>query len=253
MPFGLRPTSAHAAFCLVPPRAAPRLGGEGLQHQDGSSHLVAATIPNCKAYDPAFAGEMAVIVDAGMREMLVEQQADVFYYVTLMNENYAQPTCRRKRMRMCCAGATGSALYEAGRCAAVTLLGSGAILTEVVKAAQQLAAKAWGGGAQRHELERTGARRQACEEAACAATKRGAILAQLGRAQGPSIAATDYVRAVPESVRAFVARQPPLPHARHRRLRAQRHAGCAAPLLCGGRGQHCAVSAQVLGVMSVRR
>ena len=53
---------------------------------------MAATIPNCKAYDPAYAGEMAVIVDAGMREMVTEQR-DVFYYVTLMNENYAQPTC----------------------------------------------------------------------------------------------------------------------------------------------------------------
>ena len=77
-------------FLLGATSGRTTLGGEGLQHQDGSSHLVAATIPNCKAYDPAFAGELAVIVDRGMREMLVEQQ-DVFYYVTLMNENYAQP------------------------------------------------------------------------------------------------------------------------------------------------------------------
>ena len=67
------------------------LGGEGLQHQDGSSHLVASTIPNCRAYDPAFAYEVAAIVDEGMREM-VERQRDVFYYVTVMNENYAQPS-----------------------------------------------------------------------------------------------------------------------------------------------------------------
>src|SRR5690606_31509271 len=66
------------------------LAGEGLQHQDGTSHLVASTIPNCKAYDPAFACELAVIVDQGMREMLVEQK-DVFYYITTMNENYVQP------------------------------------------------------------------------------------------------------------------------------------------------------------------
>ncbi|MDO8457149.1 MAG: pyruvate dehydrogenase (acetyl-transferring), homodimeric type, partial [Burkholderiaceae bacterium] len=77
-------------FLLGATSGRTTLGGEGLQHQDGSSHLVAATIPNCKAYDPAFAGEMAVIIDHGMREMLVEQK-DVFYYVTLMNENYAQP------------------------------------------------------------------------------------------------------------------------------------------------------------------
>src|SRR5690606_21291918 len=67
------------------------LAGEGLQHQDGSSHLYAMTVPNCKAWDPAFAGELAVIVDAGMREMLVEQR-DCFYYITVTNENYAQPT-----------------------------------------------------------------------------------------------------------------------------------------------------------------
>src|SRR5690606_10724411 len=63
--------------------------GEGLQHQDGSSHLAAATIPNCRAYDPAFAGELAVILAHGMHEML-EAQNDVFYYVTVGNENYAQ-------------------------------------------------------------------------------------------------------------------------------------------------------------------
>ncbi|MEK0432038.1 MAG: Pyruvate dehydrogenase component, partial [Pseudomonadota bacterium] len=77
-------------FLLGATSGRTTLGGEGLQHQDGSSHLIAATIPNCKAYDPAFAGEMAVIINHGMREMLIEQN-DVFYYVTLMNENYAQP------------------------------------------------------------------------------------------------------------------------------------------------------------------
>src|SRR4030095_9654632 len=77
-------------FLLGATSGRTTLGGEGLQHQDGSSHLVAATIPNRQAYDPAFAGELAGSVDRGMREMLVEQR-DVFYYVTLMNENYAQP------------------------------------------------------------------------------------------------------------------------------------------------------------------
>src|SRR6202012_571241 len=67
------------------------LGGEGLQHQDGASHGAAAGIPNCRAYDPAFAGELAVILDHGARSML-EHNEDVFYYVTVMNENYAQPS-----------------------------------------------------------------------------------------------------------------------------------------------------------------
>jgi pyruvate dehydrogenase E1 component len=120
------------------------LGGEGLQHQDGSSHLVAATIPNCKAYDPAFAGEMAVIVDQGMREMLVEQQ-DVFYYVTLMNENYAQPDLPSGVEGDVLRGGYRFGVYGPSDAAQrVTLLGSGAILTEVVKAAQQLAAQGVG-------------------------------------------------------------------------------------------------------------
>ena len=78
-------------FLLGATAGRTTLGGEGLQHQDGSSHVVAATVPNCRAYDPAFAGELAVIVDHGARQML-ERQEDVFYYVTVMNENYAQPS-----------------------------------------------------------------------------------------------------------------------------------------------------------------
>jgi pyruvate dehydrogenase E1 component len=76
--------------------------------------VIAATIPNCKAYDPAFACEMAVIVDRGMREMLVEQR-DVFYYVTLMNENYAQPDCRPVPKRASCAARTASRARAAER------------------------------------------------------------------------------------------------------------------------------------------
>ncbi|KQX91444.1 alpha-ketoglutarate dehydrogenase [Variovorax sp. Root473] len=198
-------------FLLGATSGRTTLGGEGLQHQDGSSHLVAATIPNCKAYDPAFAGEMAVIVDAGIREMMVEQQ-DVFYYVTLMNENYAQPDLP--------AGAEADILrgcYRFGTYApasgkakkSVTLLGSGAILTEVIKAAQQLADEgiaaevfsvtSWS------ELARDG---QACEQRALAGEKNAGtpfVAQQLGKGgKGPIVAATDYVRALPESVRAFL-------------------------------------------------
>jgi len=189
-------------FLLGATSGRTTLGGEGLQHQDGSSHLVAATIPNCKAYDPAFAGELAVIVDAGMREM-VEQQADVFYYVTLMNENYAQPDLP--------AGVEGDVLrggYRFGvygpRDAAqrVTLLGSGAILTEVVKAAQQLAAQGVGvevlSITSWSELARDGMAQPESGQAT------GHLTKLLSATQGPVIAATDYVRAVPESVRAFV-------------------------------------------------
>jgi pyruvate dehydrogenase E1 component len=193
-------------FLLGATSGRTTLGGEGLQHQDGTSHLIAATIPNCKAYDPAFAGEMAVIVDAGIREMMVEQK-DAFYYVTLMNENYAQPDlppgveadvlrgCYRFR-----------AAAGAGR--RITLLGSGAILTEVLEAAQQLAEEgidaevfsvtSWS------ELARDG---QACEARALAGEAEPGqpfIAQQLAGGSGPVIAATDYVRAVPESIRAFL-------------------------------------------------
>ena len=76
-------------FLLGATAGRTTLSGEGLQHQDGSSHVVAATVPNCRAYDPAFASELAVIVDHGMRAML-ERQEDVFYYLTVTNENYPQ-------------------------------------------------------------------------------------------------------------------------------------------------------------------
>ncbi|MGR4868685.1 alpha-ketoglutarate dehydrogenase [Variovorax sp. LARHSF232] len=188
-------------FLLGATSGRTTLGGEGLQHQDGSSHLVAATIPNCKAWDPAFAGEMAVIVDAGMREMLIEQK-DVFYYVTLMNENYAQPDLPREVhgdvLRGCYRFGAHGPDAAAKR---VTLMGSGAILTEVIKAAQLLADEGIGAEVfsvtSWSELARDG---QACE--ADGATP--FVARQLAAATGPVIAATDYVRAVPESIRAYV-------------------------------------------------
>jgi len=196
-------------FLLGATSGRTTLGGEGLQHQDGSSHLVAATIPNCKAYDPAFAGEMAVIVDAGIREMMVEQK-DVFYYVTLMNENYAQPDVPPGAEADILRGCYRFGVYSpvSGKAKKkVTLMGSGAILTEVVKAAQRLADEgieaevfsvtSWS------ELARDGL---ACEKRAIAGEEAGVpfVAQQLGKGKGPIVAATDYVRAVPESVRAFL-------------------------------------------------
>ena len=232
-------------FLLGATSGRTTLGGEGLQHQDGTSHLWAATVPNCKAYDPAFASEMAVIIDHGMREMLSEQR-DVFYYVTLMNENYAQPDLPDNKRDGVIRGAyvfaefaptsvhgsTGSPRTEGVGSAApgpasvdgsprpesaslargkpvephrgqhATLLGSGAILTEVIKAAQQLADESvhvtvvsvtsWS------ELARDGVRCDADD------TLTPHLSDLLASTQGPVIAATDYVRLVPESVRAWV-------------------------------------------------
>ena len=195
-------------FLLGATSGRTTLGGEGLQHQDGTSHLHAATIPNCKAYDPAFAGEMAVIIDQGVREMMVEQQ-DVFYYVTLMNENYAQPSLPEGVREDILRGAYLFNVYPAKKeKAQATLLGSGAILTEVIKAAQLLSAEgittsvysvtSWS------ELARDGL---ACEQAALTGDPAAGvpfIYQQLSKSQGPIIAATDYVRAVPETVRAYI-------------------------------------------------
>jgi len=214
-------------FLLGATSGRTTLGGEGLQHQDGSSHVVAATIPNCKAWDPAFAGELAVIVDQGMREMLVEQQ-DVFYYITLMNENHAQPDLpagvEADLLRGCYRYASWSPTQGdglghpgGGKNAAapakaparrVSLLGSGAILYEVVKAAELLLAQGIGvdvfSVTSWSELARQG---QACEAAEWSGSATGTIpfiTQQLAMGQGPIVAATDYVRAVPESIRAFV-------------------------------------------------
>jgi len=206
-------------FLLGATSGRTTLSGEGLQHQDGTSHLVAATIPNCKAYDPAFACELAVIIDRGMREMMVEQQ-DVFYYITVMNENYAQPDllpgseldiirgCYKYKHHQIKNKAMNSSEVPTAkplqRASNVTLMGSGAILNEVIEAGQQLAEMAidvtifsvtsWS------ELARDGA-----------ATLNNAdndtdafITQQLHASEGPIIVATDYVRAVPESIRAFI-------------------------------------------------
>jgi pyruvate dehydrogenase E1 component len=196
-------------FLLGATSGRTTLSGEGLQHQDGSSHLVAATIPNCRAYDPAYAGEMAIIVDHGMREMLVDQR-DVFYYVTLMNENYAQPDLplgvEADVIRGCYKFKAVDAIHPTGQ--RVTLMGSGAILTEVVKAAEQLAEQgiasdvysvtSWS------ELARDGI---ACEMHALtgdATPSLPFVQQQLAQSQGPIVVATDYVRAVPESIRAYI-------------------------------------------------
>nr|WP_319565089.1 alpha-ketoglutarate dehydrogenase [uncultured Rhodoferax sp.] len=204
-------------FLLGATSGRTTLGGEGLQHQDGSSHLAAATIPNCKAYDPAFAGELAVILDHGMREMLVEQK-DVFYYITLMNENYAQPDLPTGVATDVIKGCYKYKSYQRlsdndqnpEKLENITLLGAGAILTEVIKAAQRLAAQgvnvtvfsvtSWS------ELAREGlaCSQRSAQDHAGASDHVPFITQQLQRSQGPIIAATDYVRAVPESIRAYL-------------------------------------------------
>src|ERR1700684_2823161 len=127
------------------------LGGEGLQHQDGSSHVVAATVPNCRAYDPAFAYELALIVDYGMRRMM-EQQIDEFYYITMMNENYAQPSMPAGIDSDVIQGMYRYATHTPAQpVSQVRLLGSGAILREVIAAAELLA-QDWNVGSDVHSV-----------------------------------------------------------------------------------------------------
>ena len=197
-------------FLLGATSGRTTLGGEGLQHQDGSSQLVAATIPNCKAYDPAFAGELAVIVDQGMRDMLVDQK-DLFYYITLMNENYAQPDLPQGAaegvIRGCYKFKTVKATNGEGK-SCVTLLGSGAIMTEVLKAAGILANEginvdifsvtSWS------ELSRDGKDKEQARLSGKASAEQAYITQVLDQGRGPIIAATDYVHALPESIRAYV-------------------------------------------------
>ena len=109
------------------------LNGEGLQHQDGHSHLLAYTVPNLVAYDPAYAYELAVIIRDGIRRMVHEDE-DVFYYISVMNENYAQPPMPKGKEEGILRGAYRFLPSESGKTPQAHLLGSGAILNEVVKA-----------------------------------------------------------------------------------------------------------------------
>ncbi|OFL32499.1 pyruvate dehydrogenase (acetyl-transferring), homodimeric type, partial [Achromobacter xylosoxidans] len=185
------------------------LGGEGLQHQDGSSHIMAAAVPNCRAYDPAYAYEVAVIVEYGMRRMLDEQR-DEFFYLTVTNENLAQPDLPRDG-----AAAEGILrgmyrLRPARQQAAVRLLGAGPMLREAEMAAERLHAE-YGVDAEVwsvtsfSELARDGREAERARALGLpAAPDADWVRACLGGSDAPVVAATDYVRAVPEQIRAWV-------------------------------------------------
>jgi pyruvate dehydrogenase E1 component len=188
------------------------LSGEGLQHQDGSSHLVASTIPNCRAYDPCFAYEIAVILENGLREMLEDQQ-DVFYYLTTMNENYIHPALPAAARAGILRGMY--LLRESGIAAGdstprVQLLGSGTILREALAAAELLerdwniAADVWS-VTSFTELRRTGLETERWNRLHPAERRQASWVEQcLPHSRGPIIAASDYVRAVPDLIRTWV-------------------------------------------------
>jgi pyruvate dehydrogenase E1 component len=182
------------------------LAGEGLQHQDGHSHLLAMTVPNCRSYDPAFAFEIAAIIQDGIRRMYADGES-IFYYLTVMNEQYAQPAMPE--------GARDGILKGLYRLRAsemkepkarAQLLGSGAILPQVL-AAQDLLAEKYGVAADvwsvtsYAELYRDG---NACERwnmlHPTARPRVPYVTQVLEGAPGPIVAASDYLKALPRSI-----------------------------------------------------
>ncbi|MEM1261647.1 MAG: alpha-ketoglutarate dehydrogenase [Pseudomonadota bacterium] len=185
------------------------LSGEGLQHQDGSSQLVAATVPNCRAYDPCYAYELATIVHYGAQRMM-EEQVDEFYYLTAMNEKYENPSMPDGIDAEIIQGMYRlSATTVDDEPANVRLLGSGTILREV-EAAAVLLAEGWGIGADVFsvtsytELERNARVVQRQNRLSPDSPPDVAHVCALLAGAAPIVAATDYVRAVPQMIASYV-------------------------------------------------
>jgi pyruvate dehydrogenase E1 component len=200
--------SRTRGFLLGGTAGRTTLNGEGLQHQDGHSHVLFSVVPNCRAYDPAFSYEVAVIIQDGLRRMLAEQE-DVFYYITLMNENYHHPAmpegAREGILR-------GMYLLRSGTGDGprVQLLGSGTILNEVRAAAELLesdfgvAADVWS-VTSFNELRRDGIAVERWNMLHPTSEAREAYVTQcLGARGGPAVASTDYIRAFADQIREWV-------------------------------------------------
>ncbi len=181
-------------FLLGATSGRTTLAGEGLQHQDGTSLLWASTVPNCRSYDPAFAGELALLVQHGLQEM-VQEQRDVFYYITMTNANYSQPSVDPA---LAAAVVNGGYLLKAdGEGEPCTVLASGALMTEALAAYDELLAM----GRRVYLYSIT----SYCELARQASGQGIAHLhGLLSQSEGPIVAVSDWVRAVPEQIRAFL-------------------------------------------------
>jgi pyruvate dehydrogenase E1 component len=204
--------SRTRGFLLGGTAGRTTLNGEGLQHEDGHSHVLFSVVPNCRAYDPAFAYEVAVIIQDGLRRMVTEQE-DVFYYVTLMNENYHHPAMPEgshdgilRGMYLLREGSVG----RKKKVPRVQLLGSGTILNEVLAGAELLesdfgvAADVWS-VTSFTELRRDGIEVERwnmlhpLEE-----PRRSYVASCLGDRDGPVVASTDYIRAFADQIRQWV-------------------------------------------------
>ena len=187
------------------------LNGEGLQHEDGHSHLLASTIPNCVPYDPTFAHEVAVIIQDGLRRMVANQE-DVFYYITVMNENYAHPGMKAGQEEGIIKGLYLFQKAEDNTKHRVQLMGSGTILREVIAAADLLkndwgiAADVWSAPSFTL-LARDGQDAERYNMLHPTETARLPYFTEcLKDTQGPIVVSTDYMRTYAEQVRAFVPR-----------------------------------------------
>ena len=211
--------SRARGFLLGATAGRTTLNGEGLQHEDGHSLILASTIPNCISYDPTFGYELAVIIQDGLRRMISEQE-DVFYYLTVMNENYTQPAMPEGaeagilkglyKLREGEGSKPGKGKKKAPR---VQLLGSGAILREVIAAADLLQ-KDWGvmadlwSATSCNELCREGQAAQRWNLLHPTETPRVPYVTEcLQSTEGPIIAATDYMKAYAEQIRPFIDRR----------------------------------------------
>jgi pyruvate dehydrogenase E1 component len=204
--------SRARGFLLGGTAGRTTLNGEGLQHEDGHSHLQAALIPNCIAYDPTFNYELATIIQDGLRRMYVEQE-DVFFYVTLMNENYVHPAMPEGAREGILKGMYLLEPAQGGeRKARVQLMGSGTILREVLAGAELLRsdfgveADVWSAPSFT-ELRRDGMETERWNRLhPTRKPKPSFVQASLEGHDGPVVAATDYIRAFPDQIRPWVDR-----------------------------------------------
>lgn len=194
-------------FLLGATAGRTTLNGEGLQHEDGHSHILASTVPNCISYDPTYAYELAVIMQDGIRRMYGPEQENIYYYITVMNESYHHPAMPKGAEEGIRKGIYKLESFNGGR-GKVQLLGSGTILNEVRKAADILSkdydvASDVYSVTSFNELARDG---QDCERFNMlhpeAAEKVPFVATVLNKA--PAIAATDYMKNYAEQIRAFV-------------------------------------------------
>jgi pyruvate dehydrogenase E1 component len=198
-------------FLLGATAGRTTLNGEGLQHEDGHSHVLSSVIPNCISYDPTYGYELAVIIHDGLRRMVTEQE-DVYYYITLMNENYEHPAMPQGAEQGILKGLYPLRESRAKSKARVQLMGSGTILREVIAAAELLekdwdvAADLWSAPSFT-ELRRDGLAAERWNLLHPEDKPRVPYVAQcLEKRAGPVIAASDYVKTFADQIRPFIPR-----------------------------------------------